>query len=90
MSKGRQFRSENVEALLDSEEVKALLHKLCVKLGFCLPPIEIERMATSPPRCVDEFTRAVFLLEGLELISDRQLVKQGQEIVTEAFFDHLS
>lgn len=35
----------------DPAEVRALLADLCVKLGFCLPPLEIERLTTSLHPC---------------------------------------
>ena len=60
----RRLRFSHVKADLDSGEVRALLSELCVTLGFCLPPLEIERLATSPPEDSDDFTEAVLVAEG--------------------------
>jgi hypothetical protein len=68
-----------------------VLSKLCIKLGFCLPPPDIERMAVSPPIDIDEFSQAVFVAEGLDPVtSDKHLFNQVRELVAEAFVEHQS
>jgi hypothetical protein len=80
-----------LNVLLEAHEVRAALSDLCIKLGFCLPPPEIDRMAASPPRSIDEFSRAVFIAEGLDpATSDKHLFKHIREIVMRAFVAHQS
>jgi hypothetical protein len=50
---------------MDAERVRRLLLDLCVDFGFCLPPIEQERLVAQPHDNVDAFTDAVFVAEGL-------------------------
>lgn len=91
MSRRQRQLIANVGAGLGPEEVRGLLSQLCVRLGFCLPPLELERMAAAPPTGIDEFTHAVFIAEGLDPIgSDRHLVNQVREMVAEAFVRHES
>jgi hypothetical protein len=91
MARHQRTRIKDVNVLLDPTEVRAILSRLCIKLGFCLPPAEIERIAASPPRNIDEFSRAVFVAEGLDPVtSDKQLFNQVREIVAKAFVDYQS
>jgi hypothetical protein len=70
-------------------EVYSLLSKLCVDLGFCLPPDEIARFQDTPPESVDEFTDAVFVAEGLDPVdSDTTLRRQVRDRVAAAFDQH--
>jgi hypothetical protein len=49
---------------LNGHEVETLLGQLCVRYGFCLPPLAIERLSTDPPTSVEEFTEAALIAEG--------------------------
>jgi hypothetical protein len=72
--------------MLSSIETERLLYELCVRLGFCLPPAERERLANSPPGTVREFTDAVFVAEGLDpMTADRALYRQVKAMVANAF-----
>jgi len=78
------------DVALAPAEVDALLSKLCVELGFCLPPKECERFRTSPPTDVREFANQVFRAEGLEPErADTQLWRQVRDLVAEAFESHI-
>jgi hypothetical protein len=46
--------------MLDESEVKSLLSKLCIDLGFCLLPEDENRLIKNPPTSVREFTDQVF------------------------------
>jgi hypothetical protein len=71
---------------LDAAQVTALLSQLCMKLGFCLPPADCERLRRAPPDTISSFTDAVFTAEGLAPdIADRHLYRQARAIVAEAF-----
>jgi hypothetical protein len=72
--------------MLTSEEVQSLLDRLCVDLGFCLPPAEHNRLCDDPPQDVVLFTDAVFRAEGLNPEhADRHLYRQVRDYVAEAF-----
>jgi hypothetical protein len=72
--------------MLTDHEVLRLLDKLCIELGFCLPPAEIERLANDPPVDVLRFTDAVFRAEGLNPeLADRHLYRQVRDSVAQAF-----
>ena len=69
-------------------KTERLLDKLCVDLGFCLPPEECARLSGSPPQTVEAFTNAVFVAEGLDPdLADRHLWRQVRDRVTEYFRD---
>ncbi|WP_207923606.1 hypothetical protein [Actinomadura bangladeshensis] len=70
---------------LAPEEVDALLHDLCVRLGFCLPPADQAVLRASPPVGVDSFAEAVFRAEGLDASPDGELWRQVRETVARAF-----
>ena len=66
--------------------IEALLDKLCVELGFCLPPAEEARLVSSPPTSVKAFTDAVFMAEGLDpQLADKHLWRQVRDRVIEYF-----
>ena len=72
--------------VLTPPEVEKLLRDLCVRLGFCLPPDEQQRLETSPPADVRSFTDAVFVAEGLDPeTASRNLYRQVGDLVTDAF-----
>ena len=67
-------------------ELHQLLDRLCVQLGFCLPPAEQARLAQDPPGSAEEFTAAVFAAEGLDPgTADRHLYRQVEHMVRETF-----
>ena len=72
--------------ILTASEVDSLLTKLCVDLGFCLPPSAISQLQNSPPADIDSFTDAVFTAEGLDpQFSDRRLRAQVRAMVRDEF-----
>jgi len=72
--------------MINSTDVRPLLEKLCVDLGFCLPPAESEKLFANPPETVLEFTNAVFSAEGLAPeVADRHLFRQVRDYVSQAF-----
>jgi hypothetical protein len=84
---GSMIRTHNV--VLAHEEVIALLSRLCIQLGFCLSPNRQASLACAPPEDVDEFTRAVFVAEGLDPVTaEKQLYNQVRQLVAHAFVQH--
>ena len=67
-------------------EIDKLLYKLCVELGFCLPPDECDKLRENPPPTPDAFTRAVFQAEGFNVnLASDDLFKKVHKYVAEAF-----
>jgi hypothetical protein len=79
------IHAENIEAILEPNEVHALLSKLCIRFGFCLPPTEAEKLATSPPGNVEEFIGAVFAAEGFSVPKSDPLFNQIKRVVEQEF-----
>ena len=75
--------------MLSSTEVTSLLSRLCVDLGFCLPPADCERLRADCPPDVASFTDAVFAAEGLPPeTADRHLYRRVRAEVAAAFRQH--
>lgn len=88
MARHQRTRIKHIDTLLGPEEVRGVLSRLCVELGFCLPPMELEKMACSPPRDIDEFTRAVLVADGYGVATSDPLYNRVRELVAQAFIDH--
>jgi len=74
--------------MLTAQHVERLLEVLCVKLGFCLPPVEDARLMRAPPEDVVAFTDAVFRAEGIEpSTADRHIYRQVRDVVSAAFWE---
>ena len=72
--------------MLNEKEVEDLLNRLCVRLGFCLPPQDIVRLRGAPPDEALAFTDAVFTAEGLDpATADRHLYRQVRDMIADAF-----
>ena len=72
--------------MLSEGEVASLLERLCVELGFCVPPQERGRFADRPPADVPSFVEAVLRAEGLEPAHvDQQLRRAVESLVSQAF-----
>jgi hypothetical protein len=48
------------------KELDALLTKLCIEWGFCIPPADFRRIATSRRLSADEFADEVLRAEGFD------------------------
>lgn len=71
---------------LTPDEVEALLERLCVDLGFCLPSQAQEQLIESSPNDVERFANAVFIAEGMNpLTARRDLYKQVFDTIAVAF-----
>ena len=90
MSRKQRTRVKHIQARLESDEVCAVLDRLCLKYGVCLPPSDIDRLAQSPPMDIDEFTEAALVAEGYGFNKSDPLCQAAREVVAQAFMDHLS
>jgi hypothetical protein len=79
-----------IRALLEPDEVRGLLSRLCLECGFCLPPVEIEKLAVSPPTDIEEFTEAALVAEGYGFTKSDPLCNKVRNLVAQAFIDHQS
>ena len=70
---------------LTAAEIENLLTKLCIDLGFCLPPSAISRLQKTPPEDIDSFTDAVFTAEGLDPLANHKLRAQVRAVVHDEF-----
>ncbi len=61
-----------------------LMQDLCVELGFCLPPIDTERMLAWENPDVDAFADAVFEAEQMSRPYDLHLYRQVRSKVAAA------
>ncbi len=52
--------------MFEQHEIAGLLSRLCIELGYCIPPADAERLEREPPQSASELTDAVFRAEGLE------------------------
>ena len=60
-----------------------LFYDLCVTLGVCLPPDDVERLTDSPPSDVGSFTDAVLLAEGFDppALCEPRLRRQVRDMI---------
>jgi hypothetical protein len=71
---------------LNESEFAALMHVLCVGLGFCLSGDGAWKLETHQARTVVEFTRAVYIAGGMDPDgSDRGIYRQVESAVAAAF-----
>jgi len=74
------------------DRLSHLLYELCVDWGFCVPPADAQRIASTKILTADQFAYAVLTAEGLaaehemrkfEQIRQRFVDRFGQEIRAE-------
>jgi hypothetical protein len=68
-----------------ASEIGWLLDELCVELGFCLPPKEMQRMISSQSCEADQFTQEVFRAENMNPNEHRHLMRQVRRKFTDRF-----
>src|SRR5882757_9019759 len=74
------------DGFISEREARKLLDVLCVKYGFCLPPLWQARLEKNPPRSIDKYTDTVFHAEGLNpTTADSDLYRCIQKEVRQAF-----
>ena len=85
MSK-RLSTPREADSFISEREARKLLGVLCVKYGFCLPPLWQARLEKNPPRSIDKITDTVFHAEGLNPTTvDSDLYRRLQQEVRRAF-----
>ncbi len=56
--------------------LRYLLYDVCVTWGFCLPPADADRIATSSNLSAEQFAEEVLLAEGFEPSQNPELVER--------------
>jgi hypothetical protein len=75
-----------VDGFISKAEAQKVLGVLCVKYGFCLPPLWHARLENNPPKSVAKFTDTVFHAEGLDpAAADTSMYNSMYEEVRKAF-----
>jgi hypothetical protein len=90
MSARKRTSLKQIHAVLAPQEVRDVLFRLCMKFGFCLTPVEIEKLAASPPGDIETFTEAALVAEGYDFTKSDSLCASVREVVAQAFIDHQS
>ena len=79
--------SYEIDEPLTPHQVRCLLDELCIDLGFCLPPSDIERLMEDHPLDARNFADEVFRAEGMDpATSDLRLWRQVRDRI-HAHFD---
>lgn len=74
------------DGVISAREAEAVLATLCIKFGFCVPPLWHARLRDCPPRSIAKFTDTVFHAEGLDpRAADSSMYKAMFEEVRAAF-----
>jgi hypothetical protein len=74
------------DGVITPAEAETVLGTLCVKYGFCLPPLWHARLRDCPPKSVAKFTDTVFHAEGLDpRTADRSMYKAMLDEVRAGF-----
>jgi hypothetical protein len=86
----RSVRNCEEGRVLTESQITRLLKRLCVDLGFCLPSDVAEKLASSPPRTIDAFVRAVFKSGRVRSRArGSKTLRSGTKVVALAFDDTL-
>jgi hypothetical protein len=71
-------------------DLRDLLHWLCVEWGFCIPPNDRDRIATSQQLDAATFAAEVLLAEGLNPECERSWVRKIKHRFVEQFGEVVS
>ncbi len=66
-------------------EIRKYLDEICVELGFCLPPKDIEKLVSKEYYMADKFVREVFTIEGINPDIELQLFRQVKKKFIDRF-----
>jgi len=88
MSRQQRTRVRHIQALLSQMKYAHCCHVYCIEYGFCPPPAEIEKLASSPPTDIDEFTQTALVPEGYGFTKSDPLCMKAREHVPQAFINH--
>jgi hypothetical protein len=67
------------------KEIRIFLDEICVELGFCLPPKDIENLVDRKYYEADQFVREIFTVEGMNPERELRLFRQVKKRFTDRF-----
>ncbi|MFV1884877.1 MAG: hypothetical protein ACMZ7B_10345 [Balneola sp.] len=71
------------------KELSNLLNVLCVKMGFCIPENDFNRISNLESLTADEFVNEVFEAEGMNTQNELHLARQVKRRFTAKFGNQL-
>ena len=71
-------------------ELKNFLNQLCVDLGFCLSPPDVQDIISKKSLSADSFTRLVFKAEGMDPEMELSLFRQVKRRFSDRFGNEIS
>ncbi|MVF14718.1 hypothetical protein FT643_21505 [Ketobacter sp. MCCC 1A13808] len=71
-------------------EIRCFLDQICVDLGFCLPPNDVDLLASRNQYIADEFVREIFKVEGLNPDLELKLFRQVKRRFTDKYGNELN
>lgn len=66
-------------------EIRYLLYDVCVNWGFCIPPVEADRISFLKSLTADQFANDIIIAEGMNPEIEDQWVKKFKRIFEERF-----
>lgn len=66
-------------------EMRKYLNDICVDLGFCLPPKEIDELISRNEYEVNQFVKEIFAIENMDPNFELQLFRQVKKMFTDRF-----
>jgi hypothetical protein len=67
------------------DRLSHLLDELCVDWGFCIPPTDARRIASTTPLTADQFAHAVLTAEGFVAEYEKRWFKQIRQRFVDRF-----
>ncbi|KRR23666.1 hypothetical protein CQ14_32105 [Bradyrhizobium lablabi] len=67
------------------DRLSHLLDELCVDWGFCIPPADARRIASTTPLTADQFAHAVLTAEGFVPEYEKRWFKQIRQRFVDGF-----
>lgn len=71
-------------------EIRSFLNEVCVDFGFCLPPNDVDALASRNQYIADEFIREIFKVEGLNPDVELKLFRQVKKRFTDKYGNELN
>jgi len=71
-------------------EIKSFLDEICLDMGFCLSPKDIEFMLSRKQYIADDFIREIFDIEGLSPDLELKLFRQVKKRFTDRYGNELN
>lgn len=67
------------------DRLSHLLYELCVDWGFCIPPADAQRIASTTPLTADQFAYEVLTAEGFVAEYEKRWFRQIRQLFVDRF-----